>query len=349
MVIDKNNKVNTMRENIFAKLGFQWEHTSFPYHELSVKEVVMRFNRSRAKFVWETGHLENNPFTFVEVQTLLDGITVGGHKLSDEDQIRGIASSADMLIDMVAHKNFNFSLETMCRLHYALAEKEALDAGLIRGTGEASGTPNVFLGELGEYTPPLTEPGGENLKAHFADAASALRLITNPLERGIAAYLFVAKEQPFYDGNKRTGRLLMNGILMSEGVDAISIPAAKQQEYNAMMCRYYASFREAEHGDASEAMGFMANIYTKFIESQKERVITVIEANTEKGIYKGPVVNITDNHFTQAVGKELSVRHQFAHTRSECISIGENIKVLYKDGIGKVTELDRENEKGNER
>ena len=195
----------------------------------------------------------------------------------------------------------------------------------------------------------MTEPGGENLKAHFADAASALTLITNPLERGIAAYLFIAKEQPFYDGNKRTGRLMMNGILMSEGVDAISIPAARQQDYNAMMCRYYASFRENELGDASEAMEFMANIYTKFIESQKEKVITVIDANTVKGIYKGPVVNITDNHFTQAVGKELSVRHQFAHTRSECISIGENIKVLYKDGIGKVTELDRENEKGNER
>lgn len=127
----------------------------------------MRFNRNRAKFVWETGYLENNPFTFVEVQTLLDGITVGGHKLSDEDQIRGIASSADMLIDMVAHKKFDFSLETMCCQHYALAEKEAIDAGLIRGTGEASGTPNVFLGELGEYTPPLTETGGENLKAHF--------------------------------------------------------------------------------------------------------------------------------------------------------------------------------------
>ncbi|CZR83213.1 hypothetical protein CDFC105_43918 [Clostridioides difficile] len=33
------------------------------------------------------GNLENNPFTFPEVQTLLDGITVGGHKLSDQNQI----------------------------------------------------------------------------------------------------------------------------------------------------------------------------------------------------------------------------------------------------------------------
>lgn len=326
-----------MSGEIFQKLGFQWDRSApFRYLELSVKEVVARFNRGRAKFVWETGHLENNPFTFVEVQTLLDGITVGGHKLSDEDQIRGIADSADLMVDKVLHKSFRFDVDTMSELHYALAHKEALDAGMLRGMGAASGTPNVFLGELGEYTPPLTERGGENLKAHFADAANALETINNPLERGIAAYLFIAKEQPFFDGNKRTGRLMMNGILMSEGIDAISIPAAKQQEYNAMMCRFYASCRDKSLGDAVETMGFMAKVYENFIESQRETVVTVRDADTQKGVYNGQIVNITDNHFTQAIGPDVAVRHKFVDAPVEDIRIGEEVKVCYRDGKRRV-------------
>lgn len=331
--------------DIFSYLGFSWGgKAEFRYLELSVNEAVMRFNRNRAKFVWETGHLENNPFTFVEVQTLLDGITVGGHRLSDEDQIRGIAASADLLVDEVRNGRFRFDVDTMCRLHYTLAEKEALDAGMLRGMGTASGTLNVFLGELGEYTPPLTEPGGKNLKAHFAKAAEVLNIVANPLERGIAAYLFIAKEQPFFDGNKRTGRLMMNGILMSEGIDAISIPAVKQQEYNAVMCRFYASCRDNELGDATEAMEFMSRVYTNYVESQREVVVKVKEADREKGIYKGQIVNITDNHFTQAVGKELSVRHRLIDTPNACIKIGEEVKICYRNGKGHISEIKREME-----
>lgn len=37
--------------------------------------------------VFNMASLEGNPFTYSEVQTLLDGITIGGHRLSDEQQV----------------------------------------------------------------------------------------------------------------------------------------------------------------------------------------------------------------------------------------------------------------------
>ena len=40
------------------------------------------------EFIWDASMLEGNPFTFPEVMTLLDGVTVGGHKLSDQEQIQ---------------------------------------------------------------------------------------------------------------------------------------------------------------------------------------------------------------------------------------------------------------------
>jgi len=42
------------------------------------------------EYVFDTSKLENNPITFPEVQTLLDGVTIGGHKVSDVEQVLNI-------------------------------------------------------------------------------------------------------------------------------------------------------------------------------------------------------------------------------------------------------------------
>ena len=44
---------------------------------------------------------------------------------------------------------------------------------------------------------------------------------------------------------------MMNGILMSAGIDAISVPAAKAQEFNEKMVGFYLE------KDATEMMAFM--------------------------------------------------------------------------------------------
>lgn len=46
--------------------------------------------------------------------------------------------------------------------------------------------------------------------------------------------------QQFYvDGNKRTSRYLMNGHLMSHGIDAISVPAARAREFDTLMVDFF--------------------------------------------------------------------------------------------------------------
>lgn len=49
--------------------------------------TVFRVKKVLEGIVYDTVALEGNPFTFPEVKTLLDGITVGGHKLFDERQV----------------------------------------------------------------------------------------------------------------------------------------------------------------------------------------------------------------------------------------------------------------------
>lgn len=49
----------------------------------------------------------------------------------------------------------------------------------------------------------------------------------------------VTRTQFFWDVNKRTGRFMMNGILLSHGFPIINVTAKRQQEFNTLMLAFY--------------------------------------------------------------------------------------------------------------
>jgi hypothetical protein len=63
------------------------------------------------EYVWDAGVLEGNPLTFVEVKTLLEGVTAGGRRVSDQEQILNLAESAKKIIRLV--KNREFKLDSL--------------------------------------------------------------------------------------------------------------------------------------------------------------------------------------------------------------------------------------------
>lgn len=223
--------------------------TSVPSH--SMDRVCFRFHRMLPEFVWDASVLEGNPFTFPEVKTLLDGVTVGGRRLSDQEQVLNLAESSKRLLAMVKGGQFSLSRPVFTELNGIVARKEALEWGLFRGEGqETNYTPDVSLGEHGRHSPLPTLPGAPELNRVFREGVTALQSC-EPFERALAFFLFGALQQFFFDGNKRTSRFMMNGVLMLHGIDAISIAAAKAQAFNETMVRFYLS------KDASEMMNFL--------------------------------------------------------------------------------------------
>lgn len=242
---------------LFDALGFRWNRsvvpTSVPHH--SLERVCFRFHKMLPEFVWDASVLEGNPFTFPEVKTLLDGVTVGGRKVSDQEQILNLADSSRRLLAMVKGGQFALSKTVFTELHRIVARQEALEWGLFRGEGqETNYTPDGGLGELGCYTPLPTLPGAPELNRVFSEGVTALQEC-EPFGRATAFFLFGALQQFFFDGNKRTSRFMMNGVLMSHGMDAISVPAAKVQEFNEKMGRFYLS------KDATEMIVFLAGCH----------------------------------------------------------------------------------------
>jgi len=233
---------------LFTDIGFSWDRSTIPADVAvhSIERVCFRFQRMLPEFVWDAAALEGNPFTYPEVKTLLDGITVGGRMLSDQEQVLNLAESSKRLLSLVKTGTFFPDKKTFCQLHSIIARNEALEWGHFRGEGEETNyTPVVGLGEYGHYIPIATSKGALELNSTFELALAALdRYIVGPFEKALIFFLHGALQQYFFDGNKRTSRAMMNGVLMSHGMDAISIPAASVHEFNEKMVHFYRT-REA--------------------------------------------------------------------------------------------------------
>ena len=158
---------------------------------------------------------------------------------------------------MVKANQFKLDKTTFTDLHSLVARNETLEWGRFRGEGkEISFSPDVALGEHGRYTPLQTLKGAPELNRVFLQGVQELNeQVDAPFEKALTFFLFGALQQFFFDGNKRTSRFMMNGILMSAGIDAISVPAAKVQEFNEKMVRFYLS------KDATEMIEFMIDCY----------------------------------------------------------------------------------------
>ena len=193
------------------------------------KKALFFAKRHLSEFVCDSVNLEGINFTLPEVQTLLDGITVGGHKLSDEKITLNQARAWRLLFQLIEENQWTLSKQTALTLHAAAAEEESLTWGMFRsGNVTIAGT---------DYQP----PSPIHLEVLWDEMVEKSQRITKIYDRAIFIFLQMARQQFFYDVNKRTGRLMMNGILLSAGYPAINLPARKQQEFNQLMLAFYAS------------------------------------------------------------------------------------------------------------
>lgn len=209
---------------------FDYDRSLFDFDlpRSSVERAIFRFKKMLPDYVFATVQMEGNPFTFPEVKTLLDGVTVGGHKLSDMQQVLNQKDSCNLLVEMLNNETFDSSNQAVwMELNRKVAKGEALIEGVFRDG-------HVGIGGT-EFRP----PDASELPQVFLEECEQLSRLSNPIEMAYAYSAWAAVNQFFWDGNKRTGRLIMNGILMKNGFDSLAIPAKSQLEYNQACLELY--------------------------------------------------------------------------------------------------------------
>ena len=156
------------------------------------------------------------------------------------EQVLNLAEAANELLRLVKTGEFRLAKEVSDHLQYLIARDEALEPGHFTGEGKEQLTPGVGFGMQGRYMPPPTEAGGGNLRGIYTRGMQFIQAELNYVfEQALAYFLFASPQQFYFDGNKRTARYMMNGHLMSRGFDAISVPAARRQEFNTSMVEFF--------------------------------------------------------------------------------------------------------------
>lgn len=204
--------------------GFTWDASAVELSKiqrLDKARARSRFRNSLPDLIWNAAALEGNTFTLPEVRTLLDGVTVGGRPLEDAEQILALSEGYSLLDEFVRDGEFALTKATSDRMHRAVAIHEA------------------------------------NLVEELDSFLEYLGSVADPRERALAYFAGATRRQFYFDGNKRTARLMMTGVLLSNGFDAVAIPFARKLEFNIALDVLF------ETADGTQLMAFMADCAQK--------------------------------------------------------------------------------------
>lgn len=202
---------------------------------LDTKKLIMLVKKLLPDVVFNMASLEGNPFTYPEVQTLLDGITIGGHTVSDEQQIFSIRNAWNHLFDIVSQNKVILNIDTFNEFNHIVAENKNLISGAFRtGQVRIAGT---------EFMPPKAEDLGSIFESELPELIKRCKSQT---ELAFDIFLWGALNQFYYDGNKRTSRLISNMILIYNGQGIFNIKSKDRLEFNTLMVEFY-NTREADN------------------------------------------------------------------------------------------------------
>ena len=167
--------------------------------------------------------MENRNLTFPQTQTILNGVNVADVTLDD---IQAILNMRDAWRYLLKNINIPISLTFLCKINEFVARNEALEWGVLRsGRVGISGV---------EYEPPVpdeyevTQELSELLEAEMSNT-----------ERAIITFLWGARRQIFWDGNKRTALLLANKLLITHGNGMLTIQDKNMERFNNLLVAYY--------------------------------------------------------------------------------------------------------------
>lgn len=167
--------------------------------------------------------MENRAVTFPQTKTILNGVNVPNVQLDDIQAILNMRDAWRYLLDTI---NEPVTLTYMCKLNEFIARNEALQWGKLRtGTVGISGT---------DYTPPV--PVWDTAERELNDI---MNKDTTSTEKALNAFVWGARGQLFWDGNKRTSMTLANKILISAGAGILTITDSYMEQFNIRLLDYY--------------------------------------------------------------------------------------------------------------
>lgn len=233
------------------------------FRPLPISVVQKLKEQFEIELTYNSNAIEGNSLTLKETYLVInEGITIKGKPLKDHLEAKNHQEALDYLYELIEKDKHNTFSENLIRSLNQIVQQN-IDkewAGRYRNSG-------VIIGGA-DHKPPeaIKVPGlmRELIKWH------SLNKKQHPVELSSIIHHKLVNIHPFFDGNGRTSRLVMNIILMQSGFPLVVILKSDRQ-------RYYKALASADKGNYSLFVNFIAravertlDIYLKVLTPKKE-------------------------------------------------------------------------------
>ena len=195
--------------------------------EMTAVEYRKEMERLGIDLSWKSSQIEGNTYSLLETERLLKEKQTANGKTKEE---------AVMLLN---HKDaLDFILDVPDYLtQLSLPRIEEIHALLVKELGVERSIRHRRVGITGTNYQPLDNEF--QIREALEDTCQLINSKTDVFEKALLALLLLSYIQAFTDGNKRTARIISNGILIANNYCPISFRSVDSIDYKKAMLMFY--------------------------------------------------------------------------------------------------------------
>jgi Fic family protein len=194
---------------------------------LTKNEYNKELERLAIDLSWKSSQIEGNTYSLLETEILLrDKLTAQGKTKEEATMLLNHKDAIDFLVE---NKNYVTPLSTskIEDVHSILVKELDVDRNIRKRKVGISGT---------NYQPLDND---FQIKEALEIVCELVNAKTNVFEKAMLVLILISYIQPFSDGNKRTGRIVSNAILIDHGYCPISFRTVDAIWYKKAMLLFY--------------------------------------------------------------------------------------------------------------
>lgn len=207
------------------------------------------------EFTYNSNAIEGNTLTLRETALVLEGVTIDKKPLKDHLEAVG-HRDAFLYVQQLVTDKVPISEKVIKDIHALVLMDRPEDKGVYRSI------PVRIMGAFKEPPQPYLVP--VQMEQLIYDLAKDKH---RPIERAALFHLNFEGVHPFIDGNGRTGRLVLNLMLMQNGFPPINVKFADRKQYYDSFDRYY---RE-------ENASAMVNMVAGYVRERLEQYLDILK------------------------------------------------------------------------
>lgn len=195
--------------------------------KLSPDILKRELERFVIELSWKSSKIEGNTYSLLETESLIKESKEAAGK-SREESIMILNHKRAFDVILKNKEEFKkISVSVINQLHSVL----------IAGLNVSKGIRNQAVGITGTSYQPLNNQF--QIKEAMEKLVDLINKNKNPLEKALVANSMISYIQPYSDGNKRTGRMLTNAILLAYDYYPLSYRSINEDEFKKALILFY--------------------------------------------------------------------------------------------------------------